>query len=151
MGLIIAIIATLSIWDYPARQPRHEQLRYQFMGALHRGDAKAMEATCLKGVELLPEDPPWHYNLACSIAHFKGREKNAFDELEKAIDDGVVVFGYTYWGCIDCISASTSEMSKRYGFIYVDQDDYGNGTLARSRKDSFYWYKEVIAINGENL
>ena len=88
MGLIIAIIATLSIWDYPARQPRHEQLRYQFMGALHRGDAKAMEATCLKGVELLPEDPTWHYNLACSIAHFKGREKNAFDELEKAIDLG---------------------------------------------------------------
>ena len=71
--------------------------------------------------------------------------------MEQAIEDGVDVFGYTYWGCIDCISASTSEMSKRYGFIYVDQDDQGNGTLARFRKDSFYWYKKVIASNGSDL
>jgi 6-phospho-beta-glucosidase len=59
--------------------------------------------------------------------------------------------GYTPWGCIDLISASTSEMSKRYGFIYVDQDDEGNGTLARSKKDSFDWYKKVIATNGSDL
>ena len=65
--------------------------------------------------------------------------------------DGVPVFGYTYWGCIDCISASTSEMSKRYGFIYVDQDDQGNGTRKRIRKDSFYWYQKVIRSNGEDL
>lgn len=67
------------------------------------------------------------------------------EQLMKAIDDGVDVMGYTYWGCIDCISASTSEMSKRYGFIYVDQDDQGNGTLKRSKKDSFEWYKKFIS------
>ena len=59
--------------------------------------------------------------------------------------------GYTPWGCIDLVSASTSEMSKRYGFIYVDLDDDGKGTLERIRKDSFYWYQKVIATNGEEL
>ncbi|SDE09059.1 Glycosyl hydrolase family 1 [Priestia aryabhattai B8W22] len=59
--------------------------------------------------------------------------------------------GYTPWGCIDLVSASTGEMSKRYGFIYVDKDDEGNGTLERSRKDSFYWYKTVIESNGKEL
>ena len=59
--------------------------------------------------------------------------------------------GYTTWGCIDVISAGTSEMSKRYGFIYVDQDDEGNGSLKRMKKDSFDWYKKVIASNGEDL
>ena len=72
-------------------------------------------------------------------------------EMEKAIEDGVELMGYTTWGCIDLISASTSEMSKRYGFVYVDQDDQGNGTLDRYRKDSFYWYKKVIETNGEDL
>lgn len=71
--------------------------------------------------------------------------------LKQAIGDGVDVFGYTYWGCIDCISGSTGEMSKRYGFIYVDQDDEGNGSLKRYPKKSFYWYKKVIASNGEVL
>jgi 6-phospho-beta-glucosidase len=66
-------------------------------------------------------------------------------------DDGVDLLGYTPWGCIDLVSASTGEMSKRYGFIYVDKDDAGNGTLARSRKKSFYWYKSVIESNGEKL
>ena len=72
-------------------------------------------------------------------------------QMELAIEDGVPVFGYTYWGCIDCISASTSEMSKRYGFIYVDQDDQRNGTLERIKKDSFAWYQKVIASNGKEL
>lgn len=74
-----------------------------------------------------------------------------FEEMAKAIDDGVELWGYTSWGPIDIISASGNQMSKRYGFVYVDQDDFGNGTLARSRKDSFYWYKKVIATNGEDL
>ena len=70
----------------------------------------------------------------------------------KAIEeDGVVLLGYTTWGPIDLVSASTGEMSKRYGFIYVDKDDQGHGTLKRSRKKSFYWYKKVIASNGEDL
>ncbi|MBC1896644.1 glycoside hydrolase family 1 protein [Listeria booriae] len=73
------------------------------------------------------------------------------EQMKEAIADGVDLIGYTSWGPIDLISASTSEMSKRYGFIYVDQDDEGNGTLARSRKDSFFWYKKVIDTNGEDL
>ena len=71
--------------------------------------------------------------------------------LKEAIADGVEVLGYTVWGCIDLVSASKTEMEKRYGFIYVDADDEGNGTYDRYRKDSFYWYKKVIASNGEDL
>ena len=71
--------------------------------------------------------------------------------MADAIDDGIPVMGYTSWGCIDLVSASTGEMSKRYGFIYVDRDDQGNGTLARTRKKSFWWYKKVIASNGSDL
>ena len=73
------------------------------------------------------------------------------DQMGEAIQDGVELMGYTSWGCIDLISAGTSEMSKRYGFIYVDQDDYGNGTLERRKKKSFDWYKNVIETNGESL
>ena len=65
--------------------------------------------------------------------------------------DGVELLGYTTWGCIDLVSASTGEMSKRYGFIYVDRDDEGNGTLERRKKKSFDWYKKVISSNGKNL
>ncbi len=74
-----------------------------------------------------------------------------FQEMEKAIDDGVELMGYTSWAPIDLVSASTSQMSKRYGFIYVDQDDLGKGTLERIRKDSFYWYQKVIRTNGADL
>ena len=63
--------------------------------------------------------------------------------------DGVDLLGYTTWGCIDLVSAG--EMKKRYGFIYVDKDNDGNGTLRRSKKKSFEWYKKVIASNGENI
>lgn len=72
--------------------------------------------------------------------------------LNDAINiDGVDVLGYTTWGCIDLISASTGEMKKRYGFIYVDADESGNGTLNRYKKKSFSWYQEVIKSNGQNL
>lgn len=73
------------------------------------------------------------------------------EAMKEAIQDGVELMGFTPWGCIDLVSASTSEMSKRYGFIYVDADDVGNGTYNRFPKKSFYWYKEVIASNGEKL
>ena len=73
------------------------------------------------------------------------------EEMRKAVNDGVDLIGYTPWGCIDLVSMSTGEMKKRYGFIYVDADDEGNGTFDRFRKDSFYWYKRVIATNGEDL
>lgn len=71
--------------------------------------------------------------------------------MGEAIADGIPVIGYTSWGCIDLVSASTGEMSKRYGFIYVDRDDSGKGTLARKRKKSFFWYQKVIASNGADL
>lgn len=73
------------------------------------------------------------------------------EQMREAVMDGVDLMGYTSWGAIDLVSASTSEMSKRYGYVYVDQDDQGNGTLDRSRKDSFYWYKKVIGTNGTDL
>ena len=72
-------------------------------------------------------------------------------QVAEAIADGVEVLGYASWGCIDLVSASTAQMSKRYGFIYVDRDDDGNGTLARYRKKSFGWYRDVIASNGASL
>lgn len=71
--------------------------------------------------------------------------------IGEAIEDGVDMMGYTSWGCIDLVSASTGEMSKRYGFIYVDKHDDGSGTLERKKKKSFDWYKNVIATNGEAL
>lgn len=72
-------------------------------------------------------------------------------QMAEAVKDGVDLMGYTPWGCIDLVSASTGEMAKRYGFIYVNKFDDGTGDLSRERKDSFYWYKKVIASNGENL
>ncbi|MDU5110854.1 MAG: 6-phospho-beta-glucosidase [Clostridium sp.] len=72
-------------------------------------------------------------------------------ELGKAIEDGVEIMGYTSWGCIDLVSASTAELKKRYGFIYVDRQNDGSGTLERYKKKSFNWYKEVIRTNGGSL
>lgn len=73
-------------------------------------------------------------------------------EMKKAVEeDGVDLIGYTPWGCIDCVSFTTGEMKKRYGFIYVDRDNEGNGTLKRSKKDSFAWYQKVMETNGEVL
>lgn len=71
--------------------------------------------------------------------------------IQGADQDGVDVMGCTAWGCIDLVSATTGEMSKRYGLVYVDQDNGGRGTGERIRKKSFYWYRDVIASHGENL
>ncbi|ETT41929.1 beta-glucosidase [Paenibacillus sp. FSL H7-689] len=73
------------------------------------------------------------------------------EQMREAVRDGVNLIGYTAWGCIDIVSASTGEMGKRYGFIYVDKDNEGKGTLKRSKKNSFHWYKKVIASNGASL
>lgn len=73
------------------------------------------------------------------------------EQLKEAAEDGVDLMGYTPWGCIDLVSASTGEMAKRYGFIYVDKQDDGSGSLERKRKKSFFWYKKVIESNGEEL
>nr|MBC9721740.1 family 1 glycosylhydrolase [Lactobacillus sp.] len=80
------------------------------------------------------------YRIAYHEAHIKA--------MLKAINNGVNLLAYTTWGCIDIVSAGTGEMRKRYGFIYVDMDDKGNGTMKRIPKDSFYWYKKVIESNG---
>ena len=72
-------------------------------------------------------------------------------QMKEAVEDGVNLMGYTTWGCIDLVSASTAELRKRYGFIYVDRNDDGSGSLARYRKKSFYWYKKVIESNGSEL
>ena len=72
--------------------------------------------------------------------------------MKDAIEqDGVDLIGYTPWGCIDLVSASTGEMAKRYGFIYVNKFDDGSGDYSREEKKSFNWYKKVIASNGEDL
>lgn len=77
--------------------------------------------------------------------------KEHIRQMREAVIDGVDLLGYTPWGCIDLVSASTGEMAKRYGFIYVDKHDDGTGTLERKRKDSFFWYQKVIESNGEEL
>ncbi|MDQ0208675.1 glycoside hydrolase family 1 protein [Alkalicoccobacillus murimartini] len=77
--------------------------------------------------------------------------RSHIDAMGEAIADGVELMGYTPWGCIDLVSASTGEMSKRYGFIYVDKQDDGSGTLERKKKKSFFWYQNVITTNGEEL
>ena len=99
----------------------------------------------LGAFEELTEDKTVHdkYRISYLRSHIEA--------IGDAIEDGVNVIGYTPWGCIDLVSCSLVSMSKRYGFIYVDADDEGNGTYDRFRKDSFYWYKKVIASNGEDL
>lgn len=82
------------------------------------------------------------------IDYFKEHIKAMKDAIEI---DGVDLIGYTTWGCIDLVSAGTGEMKKRYGFIYVDMDDEGKGTLQRTKKKSFNWYKKVIESNGNDL
>ncbi len=71
--------------------------------------------------------------------------------MQAADLDGVDLIGYTAWGCIDLVSATTGEMSKRYGLIYIDRDNRGQGSLERIPKKSFWWYKDVIACNGASL
>jgi 6-phospho-beta-glucosidase len=72
-------------------------------------------------------------------------------EMKEAVEDGVDLMGYTPWGWIDVVSASTGEMAKRYGFVYVNKYDDGTGDLGRRKKDSFFWYQKVIESNGETL
>lgn len=87
--------------------------------------------------------------------HDKYRIAYLDENLKSMVDavdlDGIDLIGYEVWGCIDLVSAGTGQMSKRYGLIYVDRDDQGNGTLRRIPKDSFFWLKKIIASNGKDL
>ena len=96
--------------------------------------------------DILTEDKKVHddYRIEYLREHFKCMSDAIYE-------DGVELLGYTSWACIDLVSESTKQMSKRYGYIYVDADDYGRGTYNRNRKDSFFWYKHVIETNGEEL
>ena len=87
MTLLLAIVAAMSVWDYPQRQHEHERLRRQFVVAVREGDTETMIETARKGSKLLPDDPTWRFNLACSLAYLADK-KAALDELEKAIDLG---------------------------------------------------------------
>ena len=100
----------------------------------------------LGAVDSIEEDGQIHDDYR--IDYFREHIQAARDAV---VLDGVDLMGYLPWGCIDLVSAGTGEMKKRYGFIYVDRDNDGNGTLERSRKKSFEWYKQVIASNGENI
>ena len=99
----------------------------------------------LGAVDRVTEDGQIHddYRIAYLSEHIR--------QMWEAVNDGVELLGYTPWGCIDLISASTGEMKKRYGFIYVDKDDEGKGTLERKKKDSFAWYRECIRTNGASV
>lgn len=94
------------------------------------------------------KDPDGRVHDSYRIDYLRANVSSMRDAITK---DGIDLMGYTMWGCIDLVSAGTGEMKKRYGFVYVDRDDEGNGTLQRSRKDSFYWYQGVIENQGSNL
>ena len=99
----------------------------------------------LGAVDEIASDGSIHddYRIAYLKAHI--------EQMKEAVKDGVDLMGYTPWGCIDLVSASPGEMAKRYGFIYVNKFDDGTGDLSREKKESFDWYKKVIASNGEEL
>ena len=99
----------------------------------------------LGAVDIVEEDGSINddYRIAYLGAHI--------EQMKEAVKDGVNLIGYMPWGCIDLVSASTGEMKKRYGFIYVDKHDDGSGDFGRKKKKSFEWYKKVIASNGELL
>ncbi len=96
--------------------------------------------------DVLEEDKTVHDSYR--IEYLRHNIKSMHDAVNL---DGIDLMGYTMWGCVDLVSAGTGEMKKRYGFIYVDMDDVGNGTLNRYKKDSYYWYKKVIESRGEDL
>ena len=116
-----------------------------------KSEALKAEATlkesiiCSRKVDEITEDGQIHddYRIDYMRQHI--------EQMKEAVCDGVDLLGYTCWGCTDVVSASTGEVKKRYGLIFVDKYDDGTGDMSRKRKDSFYWYKKVIESNGEIL
>lgn len=99
----------------------------------------------LGAIDKLEDDGTIHdpYRIKYHKAHI--------EKMKEAVEEGVDLFGYTMWSCIDLVSFSSGEMRKRYGFIYVDIDDEGKGTFKRYKKDSFYYYQKVCQSNGEEI
>ena len=99
----------------------------------------------LGAIDKLEDDGTIHdsYRIEYHKAHI--------EKMKEAVEEGIDLFGYTMWSCIDLVSFSSGEMRKRYGFIYVDIDDEGKGTFKRYKKDSFYYYQKVCQSNGEEI
>ncbi len=129
-------------WDW---QIDPKGLRYTLNHVYDRYGLPVMVTENGLGARDVLEDGKVHddYRISYIREHIK--------QMKEAVLDGVDLIGYTPWSTIDLVSVSTGEMEKRYGFIYVDKDNTGKGTLNRYRKDSFYWYKKVIESNGEEL
>lgn len=110
----------------------------------------AKESDLEKSVHMHTDDFYHYLSKGAIPPHLSESNEQNLVVIEAFIDvDGVECIGYTSWGCIDLISTSTAQMSKRYGFIYVDRNDDGTGSMRRYKKKSFYWYKKVIETNGE--
>ena len=103
------------------------------------------------GMNELKKDGEGAYEYFLFIDADNQVDRNYLRACNDAVDDGVELVGYTPWSAMDLVSVSTGEVEKRYGFVYVDKDNQGNGTMKRYKKDSFYWYKHVIETNGEEL
>lgn len=121
-------------------------LRY-FLNEFYRRYQKPIIVTenGLGAVDILEQDGTIHDDYRIDYL------RQHIEAMSEAIEDGVELLGYTTWGIIDLTAASTGQMSKRYGIIYVDADDFGNGTFDRYKKDSFYWYQKVISTNGDDI
>lgn len=142
MGGIRNPYLKMSEWDWPIDPVG---LRYTLNKVYDRYQVPVMITENGLGAKDVLEDGKIHdpYRIAYIKEHIEA--------MAEAVKDGVELIGYTPWGCIDLVSMSTGEMEKRYGFIYVDKDNQGEGTLERFRKDSFWWYQKVIRTNGRDL
>ena len=138
---------TESEWGWPM-DPTGFRYLLNFLADRYRVPLLDVENGLGAKDELVVEDGVERVHDPYRIDYLRAHIENLRTAVE---EDGVDIFGYTTWGPIDLVAASTGQMSKRYGFIYVDMDDEGNGDCHRVRKDSFFWYQKVCRSNGEEL
>ena len=140
------IIKSLELADF--RNYEHLEISFDKGTNILYGDNAQGKTNILEAIYVSATTKSHKGSKDKEIINFDKEEAHIRTYLEK---DGVELLGYTTWGCLDLISNGTGEMKKRYGFIYIDRDNEGNGTYRRIKKDSFYWYKKVIATNGTEL
>ena len=140
------IIKSLELADF--RNYEHLEISFDKGTNILYGDNAQGKTNILEAIYVSATTKSHKGSKDKDIINFDKEEAHIRTYLEK---DGVELLGYTTWGCLDLISNGTGEMKKRYGFIYIDRDNEGNGTYRRIKKDSFYWYKKVIATNGTEL